>query len=178
MRSLTLILSLLVLAACDREIVYVYPDAGPDVPADDAGALEDATQPPVTDAGTDALVLEDAGGDIVPTGNSCEQPYRNDCAWLEDEHRVRRGTEWVTIISACAACKRIEHAFYERAFELGCCEPFPLTSCPLEGQDTCYAAEADDRGAWLRQAINCTDLSRRALDTSDIVYSGVCESGP
>lgn len=67
-------------------------------------------------------------------------------------------------ITACAGCRRIEDAFYERSTELGCCMPFPHAECPwlAEGRlSRCYAWQVDLQAAAIRSSASCEELDFR-----------------
>lgn len=72
--------------------------------------------------------------------------------------------EQVPTVSTCAVCRMVEEAFAERAADLGCCEAFPLDSCPLEAAgafDGCFAWQADDHVEFVRSASSCRQLVER-----------------
>jgi hypothetical protein len=171
-----IVLTAILFLGC-TQIYYVQPDS--QAPTDagvvvqgDSAMLPDSGAP---DSGTDAQTDAGEPDAALPMSNLCEQPYVNTCSWNDDEHQERRGVAWVTMISPCAACRHIEQAYYDRAWEMGCCEPWPLTVCPLDGGSSCHEDAADNAAAWLTAAPDCTVLRERARYTSDVVYGGICE---
>lgn len=175
----TSILAILVVGCAQS--MLAPPDSG--APEGDAGVLpgDDGGQPPLADAGEpgDAGTAPDANVDGGgPAPNACAEVYTNQCDWNEGAVRVRRGADWVTSVTPCAACRHIEQAFYDRAFELGCDCRWPLSECPLNGGSSCIEQQADEASRLLTESQTCDVLMQNARIMSSVLYGGICEVPP
>lgn len=119
----------------------------------------------VADTGGEVFYAADAPVEAAPAPiEACElspagECYVNACDPWEDVQRDDTGAI-VHGISQCAICRRFEDAYYQRAAELGCAEPYPLDGCPIDvGGTDCIVDTVEEwaDGSW---ATDCAMLVR------------------